>query len=788
MEKEEFLSLLESKTLPLLPSSEKKDDAKTIWETAFNFAISNQDVFSAAHPLLIEYSKTEKSFNKNNEAFNDYISKFDENKNIEENLKFLKPVLLMMPFMNADSIIQFLKIVSKYVQELAEMPLNLLSQLEKVEYSLIPAKELESVDKFLRTTLTEESRGLIFSCSPIVGEICECVDKAGDFYVQLILRSIRSGVKEQQISAFVLLKNIRNYLSFEDTKVPEDLFTSILPFFVSEDNDLFNLSHKVMVKLLKCGVFVDHLKVKELIKQYSKYKTDERLIQFFKFIEKLLVDTESVTIPVAQPIYAFLGLVCKRTPPLTRALCLEAYSLLAVVKKDVFEEVYEQELEVAQELLDSKDALILSKVSCFVSTLSNSMPETFARILKEFIPKLVDFLFTKEESRSERKYRLDIAQTVSEAVAGGLYNDVSARIIDYIYTVLDDPKGGEIYYIGSVVITLRQQLNDEQCTKLFQMISKYMEQAEQQDEVNISIQMMKKLISKKQVDVKIVKEVVDKIMAGNIKILHNLPPYRVCESKSMLMLLVTSFIKKYKEQALETAKEIIQWLPKTRVSLLPTFLEPLREAIEIDLLDDESSKEVYATIIKLISIVTADNELSSIISCLIQIISKKPAVCDGEEVLRAATEALAHCHAAEANEEDDDDGEEGLALSALSTLVLTVYSIPEIKAEVNKELICNVLDEIDQSAISEPFSLIVSLLKQGERFKAIYVQLCKPVVSVLFLKKDELADAGIEQKDADEAKSVVKGIFKKNKIVEKQVQKDYSTPRQKLNRFNTLFK
>ena len=839
MDQNQFLQILEEKTLPLSIKNKEKDEnsSKLIWKTAFDMLQKNQNDYLAIFSSLLEYSNLKISFIEEGidmDYFNNFISNINSENTIDEIFPYFEIFLNFLPFLNSKAIILFINkisiILSNYIQQNQILPPNFLKQIKKTDFSKIKHKELKEINQHITNSIKPENisnddLGFLFLISPFVGEIVLKSPTSSLLYINIINNLLKSegdeSIKSKQIVSLYLLQKISDLLSqiiIEDDEISiskaekkeiiqkgDELFKLLLPLFITEDQYLFNLSHKTMRKLISEGVFVEHLKVVEMIKQYSKYKTDERVVLFFKLINKLMEDTETVTIPIAQPIYNLLGIISKRSTPLVQSLCLESYSLLAAVKKDVFEEVYEQELEIAQNLMNNNknDSFILSKISTFISTLSKSLPETFSKIMKDFVPVLIDFIQSEETDREkERKNRLAIAETLSIIIDGGVYQPICDKICNFIIKAIDDTKENEIFYIGSIVISLHSQIIPELATNLFKKLTIYAHNCNSDQQLNITLQMMRKLISKQKVDSSIVFNFInDEIISGKIKMLHGMKPYIVCNNNTMIFYFISKVIKVYgvqNELSFKLSKELCEWVPKTRLSLLHLVLEPIIQSLSLNCFkeDNEYAKQFYTLLLNLLKLIPSQNsqQLSAIVSCLIEIINYHNDFVNAQDLLQIATETLARCHSSQMKddieeEEEEEDESENKVYTHLAKLVLTVYSIPDLnECEVKKDLIASVLEEIDEDSLPSCFTLIISLLKQTDRFKPVYLTLCRPIINLLLMKKDELEDVGISSKEADEGKNIVRNILRKNPLVKKQIQKDFNNSKQKLNRFNTLFK
>lgn len=807
MEVSELIDKLVPCTLPINGKDYQSDvPAEDVWKTIIKLAESDQKKFFIAFTFISEYVKRNAKFTEENPAqIAEDIAKISSLENIEEKTKLFKKLFSIMPFFTVKNFDDFVSVAINYVQkqlnENQTLPTEFLDIMQLADLSIISDVILIRFYESIKLYFTTENRAAAMIISTLL--IQDIIDNegedAGEFFVQIVTEGLSADTtKQEKLAALYLLSKLNHYLGSQvadEVELPMLLFKELSALFVSDDDALFTVSHKTMVQLIKCGVFSEKEHISAVIGQYEAYK-EERIPQFYKFIVKYLDDYESVPTTIVQIIYDFLISINGKGTPLRNAFCIEAFSLLAAVNKDVFDDTSDALLQVAQNLLETSatNPLIASKVACLVLALSKTIPDILPTILEKFIPTLVECL-KSETKKEDRKAKLDLAQSVSATIEGSKLPQFSAPTIDFAIKMLEEARGGELVYIGSTVLGLRLEFSKEQACSAFKQLSAIVERATVSEDVNICLHMMKKLMAKHEIDQELIIAIIDKIVSGHIESLCGIEPYLSSDAKTMIFYFIAAFMKKYPLKSGSYASRISSWVPRTRVELLPAVLEAVEASIVAAILKPEDIANLYTIIMNLFVKVpvTAEEEYCSVVEILILLINNYPNACESKSILMASTQMLALCHGVDCGG-DEEDGvdvepcEDTLVLPTIVRLVLATFASTKLNAEVSKDLINGVLEDIPTSALSDILPVLLNLLKQAPRFKVVLVPICRIVTELLMLKKSDFEELGISDEKIANAKSVLKEVFKANKLVEKQIARDYSSSRAKLNKFNALLK
>lgn len=800
MDRDQLLNLFQPFSLPCSTKPTVQDGIiQNVWDSVLNIVFQDTKLYFSMFPYLVDFSKQVTKFTESNPSLvHEKIEKLNPELPEEELISLIRSLYSILPFFTQQNITDIIEksiaILKNYLNEKQDIPNDIIDGMNLAEVGLLSNQSLTDVYQTLRKYNNTENDSAAFILLQLFAQ--DIIDVEEEAEEEILKQSIDYLKKDKihQLVALFMLPKLDGIIE-EDSKLTNELFTALLPFFISKDEALFRVSHKSMLKLIKVGAFSEKLKVVEIIKQYSKY-SPENIIHFFKFIIKYLDDIESVPMNVVQPIYDFLGLTAQAKDPTTRALVLETYAMLAAVNKDVLEETFEQELDVAAELLKTGNSLYLSKIGSYVLALGKTYPETFKRILDEFLPQLVDSLKNIGNS-DDRKYKLDLAQSVAASVEGGNYPQFVSTIVEFTTKILPTISGSQILYIASIAIGLREQLTAEQATEIFEKVFEFALKTEVSSSLNVCLHVMKKILHLVKPD--IVVGAADRILKGELFYSMKLTPNYIGDPKTMIFYFIAAVIKKIPAHAVSIAETVVSYVINTRTALLPALLEAVKASANV--VKPETLKALYKNVNELMlhTNIKEEEEYCSVVDTMIVLVEKQPASVDGEEVIRTATKMLARCHGVkdedEANENEEDEEEDDYdvvdnteVLPTLSRLVFTVFLSKELNVEIKKDLIAGVLEDVPAESMNYVLPLILAMMREQDRFKTVLLPLAKTVVGLLFMQKRDLQELGLSDELIDEAKAAFKETCKKNTLIERQISKDYAKERPKLNKLKTLLK
>ena len=519
----EILNILLPYSIPNKNNDISLLNINLLWENFLIFENKNSLEFSYIYPYFVElYRKfPELKFNKP-KIVEDIINNFNNN---EENKLFnVIQIFSFLPFINEieypilfNSISEFFSI---YFKNNDKLPLNFINKTFQ-EGSLEFSEKIYEIlfNNFLNGINSENFTGYLFIYSFIFDIFLDFNFNIFNELINIIKNFLKKSKIDQLISLFSLTK-ITEFLIDEEFIIPSNLFSSLLPLFISKDEDIFYQSHKTMKKLLSLGLFNKKENMGELIKQYSKYNI-ENIKYFFKFFQIILDNGELIEPTNIQPIIDLLGILSIKSNPIIQSYCLEIYSSLTSISLEFCEDKIDSLIDLSLELLKTKDLLIYSKIISFLSIISNIIPETFPIILKDFIPQIL-LIYNEENYLNNNKFFLEISQSLSIMIEGGTYLEISNKIFEFLLKITNNIQINEIFSITTIIIVLKKQIPNNLSEKIYLNIINFLKNTLIINEFNTGFKLLKKLIVHCNLNSELIYNNIIELLNGNFQILYNI--------------------------------------------------------------------------------------------------------------------------------------------------------------------------------------------------------------------------------------------------------------------------
>lgn len=762
-----------------------------VWDFLASAIQNRRDDIHIIYPYIKSYSEYSKSFSSCNESkiinLIDLLTTDFENSKVF--IEMVSNFIGIVPFLNdncSKHMIETIRLAIEKNLVSIDYIIDFIDMINHMEFIEFSDTFLNVAFSFIKSC-TSCSIGTLLIAGVFADDLVQINSSISSVLIKLLKEGLEKDVKIQ-VSALFLMQRLSDHLAeSESTEIPS-LFNLLVPFLISTDHFLMDRSHKTIHKLFKSGVISEKSQIGEVIKQYSKYP-QEKIGNFFKLLT-IILDDQSLDPSIIQPVFDFLGIITPRANPLIQSYCLETYASLAAIDPEFLDDVFENELERAQKLLEIRDPIIYSKTSAFALAISKVYPETVPNILKDFLPVFVSALENKDGK--DKKHILDLAQSIASMIEGGNYPDLSSKLFSYLLNVSKDVAKNEFFYLGSIVVTLKNCLTTEFANELFGILSDRLQFVFKSTHLNACLHMMKKLFTKYQINKQMVDTVIMKLLNGEIPSMKGYEPHIIADSSSMIFYFFSAYIKMYSLQSQDLLQKLVENLPKVRFSILPVYFEPISVALNMDLINESKMPILYETTFRLFSSmpVSKEDEYCSVVEALIQIMQKYPHIADPNALLDRATISLAKLSGVNEKGEIDESQEydNSSIFPVITRLVFGIFASDDYHIDFRRDLLVTVLGDFPLSrSMDEILNLMLKIIqKTDECYKAALVPLSKSISELLMKKKSEQSELGIDPSTISQAKTVLKNIFKQNKLVEKQVAKEFSTPRSLLNKFNAI--
>jgi hypothetical protein len=587
-----------------------------------------------------------------------------------------------------------------------------------------------------------------------------------------------------QIASLLVLERLAP--CYEREEVPSGLFGLILPKLVSNNEVVRFKSHKAMRRLIESDVFDDGPSINAVLAQQSQYGVED-LGLFFKLVQRFLDDLESPKMDVVQAIYDFSCKSVKESDcSVVKSYSLESLSQIAAIDKVFIEDIFEEGLHVAVEMIKSGHTECFTEISNFFLALSKVYPEATLAVILENVPVLVDSLSDLETGT--RKKRMERAESLASIINNQTSPHIVGKIVDFAITSLDSVQGGEVFYICSVILALLTHLDGDLGREFFGKLEKLCRKEVSPQKFNAILHTMKKLLKKFSIDAI---ALVNDMMNGDIELLGGLPIFSCHDEKTMLFYFMAAFIRQFPDKSSGICDSLVASLSSIAFALVPAVLEPIEAGLHKGIIRREIVGKLYQTTTDILDklMMTDEEAVCACIDIISQIGKTNPELLDTPALLDAIVKLMNLAGEEDAEEEDVEDSS---AYPAIIRFVLEVYSNGRLNAEVRVPLLTALLKSLPLTAetksMDDIIPLVLTLLEDCERFQAIVIPALVAIANTLMLKKSEFDGYGFSPELGERMKGVLKKIVLGDRSIERQITKLFQGNRPKLNRFSALLK
>lgn len=790
-----------------------KDQPKIsdIWSSLYQIAIENPKHISIFFPLIKNFSllvpdfqeysapEIESALSILTNCSNDYQTRF----------KASIPLISLISFLSFQ---QFGQIISSYIDLInqqisneSKFPEESLNLLDTIDFSFITEETAESVFDCVKVQVESEKQtaASLF----LYASFSDCIFSANPDNIPTVcswvIKNLQSNNRINQMSSLYLLEKSSIQLGSNLLSIPKNLFSSFSDLLIKDDDlELCYRAHKATRQLIANKILENKDIVKVIISQFPKYQ--EKYYEFFfKLIQRYLDNYEDANLEVVQEILDFVTDCLanpKMTMPYIKGKCIECISQIAAIDKLYIEDVYEEAFDIAIDLLD-KENQCLTEVTNYFLMVNQSFPGPKVPIIYQRLPVLANSLITESkdcqnDEKAKKKLMERAASLASIVQSNTTFPDVVKTIVSFVISSLDSDlkTKGDLYFMCSVIIALRAQLDEESAKKIFAQYSILAKNETISPRLNAILHTMKKILTKFDVD-PIASEFIDILIKGDIKFIGGFPLFSCMDEKTMIFYFVAAYIRKYPLKSDKICDVLIDCVPNMRQGMLPAVLEPLEAGIHSSVVPHDSCAKLYHEIVEITSKLSLEEDEEEVIAC-IEILSEigrsNPDVFDGNELF-----GLIKTLIGELGDSNDDESIEDVKemppMGPITRFALELCILKYVKIEIDQELILKLVRFLPLSpqitSMENIMKLIVdSILPDKQKFGFLTFPCCFAITKLLILQDSELKEYDFDPQFVISMKNILKKMVHDDRNIEKQISMKFRSQRPKLNRFAKLLK
>lgn len=751
-----------------------KIDLDEMWTTLLDVSKNEPHGLSGLLPLLVQLRLSIPTWDKPGRVLEEAVEKLEKEIEIDS-LKQLLNLLPVLPLSISGKVFAcFVKkieggcdvpqinqiIANLDVEAVSEDALGCISDLFTEQRT--PASAM-AIAPFIEVLASDDESTIVQTCSAF------------------ILEKLK-GTVEEQISALFLFEHLAPVYASGEESVPKDVFGLVAPILFVPDETLSFRAHKATRRMIDSGLWNEELHIVAILSQYREYG-EEHLGLFYKLIGAFLEEMKTPKMKVLQEIFDFAcGAIKNEKSAVSRAKSLECLSRISSFGKTLIEDVYEEGLDVAEALLKAEEKKCYTEIANYMLAMTMVYPETTLPRVKASLPVLVRSL--ADEEAGTKKQRLERAESLASIGQGCMSDELLAMIADFTLQALTNVAGGELFYICSVVLALKDVLKPEVAKELFVKLENLARTEVVSTRLNALLHTMKKILKRFDVDAS---QFANDIIDGNIAILSKLPLFSCHDEKTMLFYFISAYIRKFPLKSGDITGKLIACVPRVVFGMLPVVLEPVEAALHAGIVSFEDAKKLYNTITELLEGlgVSGDEATCACFDILSKIGKTNPELIDVPKILEIIKNHVT------GGEDDDDDKTETPEFPVIVRFVLEIYTSKTMKADVDPELLKIIIGALplhpDISAMEEIMMLLVKLLDDLERFKPVVVPVMIAISELLMLKKSDLDEYEFSPEALQTLRETLKKMLQADKTLERQITKSFNS-RPKLNRFSAMLK
>ncbi|OHT06941.1 hypothetical protein TRFO_24902 [Tritrichomonas foetus] len=771
------------------PSNHPEDGA--VWAALYQIALNDPKRMSIFYPLVKQFSLSISTFqdfpSPDIESSIDILS--NNSNDYETRYKAAVPLislLTLLPFP------KFMQIISSYIDLIYQkisieprLPVDALDLLETIDYSLIPDETIDSVFDYIKDQMeTEKSAAVLFLTACFIDCILDYSSESVPIVCEWIINNIKKESQIHKIGAFYLLEKSAIQLGNNISSIPKHLFDEIAQYLANFDNlqqDVYLRAHKATRQLIANNVFATESCAKLIIEQFSKYPED-KLYLFFKLLQRFLDNFENPKIEIVQLIFDFVcDSITNSKIPYVKAKCLESISQIAAIDKMYVEDIYEDAFETAVNLMTS-DIEYLTEVTNFFLMVSQSFPGSKIGIINQKLNDIANSL-TNEETGT-KKQRMERAASLAAIIQNNSYPEIVKAISKFVVSTFDTIVGGELFYICSVIIALRNQLEIEDAKIIFSKLEELAINESITPRLNAILHTMKKILTKFDIDAS---NLIDRLMNGNIAYLGKMPLFTCQDEKTMIFYFIAAFIRKSPLKSGPICEKLVECIPNVRNRMIPAILEPLEAGVHSGVTSRETIQKLYQVIVELVEKLTLDEEeeLIACIEILSEIGRSNPDVFNGKQLFELLNGLFENFDEAEVNETPP--------LGPIIRFALELCTLKYVNIEYDQNFIKKLVGYLPLpphvNAMDSIIKLLVeNVLVEKEKLGFLTLPSLMAITNLLLMTESDLSEYEFDQQLIVSMKNILKKMVREDRTLERQITQNYKSQRQKLNRFSRLLK
>lgn len=764
--------------------NEKEIDPVKTWTSLFEIARDETSYLSIFNPLIQQFIlESDYKIETTPEIKNAIECFLDNQKEVKEREEQLIPLMSLIQYLMDETILKIFDgvacVIKKHVEEYNEIPEKILNILETADMDAISPETLGLLMKNLVGSKEKDDfEYYVLGYSPIAAELIDDDNDQLKFLINVVHDGL-NGDRMKKISALILLKYIAPQIAGNKEFLQKDMFSILSSNFLEKDEVICLKAHKAMRKLIEYGIYDNIEEVLVVIKQFPEYP-EEKYPLFFKLLQRFLDDYQNPKLRVVQAIYAFIEDSFNKGSNFIKGKCLELLSQIAAINKIYVEDIYEEALEIAIKLL-GVEKRCFTEITNFFLAVSKLFPETLSKII-DLLGLLTDSL--TDESTGTIKQRMERAESIATIIQNGsCFGELIEKVTEFTISTLDIISGNELFYVCSVILALREQLNQQTANIIYGKLEKLARNEKSSPKLNAILHTMKKLMKSFKIDAT---DFVQSLLIGDIKFLGGFPLYTCQNEETMIFYFIAAYIRLYPLKSEAICTKLIDIIPLVRSEMIPVILEPLEAGIHLGIVgrdDLVKTYEIIMTSLNSFEISENEEEICACIEILSQIGKSNPDIFNISDVFEILNQLITSV--------DEDEIDCSQPISSIIRFTLELYTVKNINITIN-EMLMNLILKIlplapSISGMDDILELLVEIL-DDPRFKNFIVKILILISEILMMKKPDLDQYQFRPDLILKLKETLKKHILLDRTIERQIVKTFKNNRQKMNRFNSLLK
>lgn len=781
--------------------SQNPPKVEDIWSSLYSVAVEDPAHLPIFYPLIKQYTFQVPEFaDFQLPNISSSLPILSNNTNDDSTrYQAAAPLISLLPFFSFQ---QFCEVISAYltfldqvVQKELKFPKQLIDLLNKIEFSLLQNEAIDGIYDFLEEQLkTSKVPATLF----IYAAFSDCFVNTDPEYAAPISKNIVDNISKDpihKIAAFYLLEKVSEQFGIL-ASIPSNLFPTVLPYLIDFSNEeVLYRAHKGVRAMISNKLLNNQQALKAILGQYPSYPV-EKYNFFFKLLQKYLDNLEDIKLDLVQLLLDFVNETINSENSFVRGKCLEIVSQIAAIDKLYVEDIYESCFDIALRLLDTEHTC-LTEVTNYFLMVDQSFPGSKVPIIHSKLPILADSLSNNEELKKSRMERAaSLAAIIQNSKA---FSNIVQTISSFVISSLDQVAEAELFYICSVVISLRTQLTKEAAATIFSKLASMAKHETNPPQLNAILHTMKKILTKtdfgQDESSNIALTFATSLIKGEIDYFGGMPLYTCQDEKTMIFYFIAAFIRKYPLLSSNICDVLVSCVSEVSDSIIPAILEPIEAAIHSGVYSHDVTNKLYHEIIELAKKLSVDEDEEQMVACfeiLSEIGRSHPDVFDhGHEIFALIKSIIQEID----DEEEDEVGiiQDLPPFGPIIRFSLELITLKFAPIEIDQDLMKKLVECLPLSpqitTMDDIMKIIVeSIVVDKVKFGFLYLPCMICLAKLLVLTDMELKEYDFDQKLVNNMKATLKRVIREDKSIERQVTMTFKNQRPKLNRFAKLLK